>query len=463
MMASSARARFIVGPLGSGKTMGCIVELLRRALEQAPDRQGIRPTRFVIIRNTMAQLRATVLADVRSYLGPILRYRVTDTALQFRIPLPDGTSVESDWLLIPLETQEDTRRLLSLQLTGGWIEEFREVPFQIVAPLLGRVGRYPQLARVAPSWSGIIGSSNPYAVGSEWHEALEVTPRDNWALFRQPSGLSPDAENIENLPPNYYKNLAEENSEEWVAVHVHARNGESLAGQAVFRTSFVPDAHLVDTLEPQRGRALVIGLDFGRTPAAVLLQTDAHGRILVLEEITSTDMGLQQFLQTKLRPIVSGERYAMCQVVVSFDPSGVTKSQINEMSCWDVLKAEGWVSYPAPTNDIPPRLRAIERELLATRVVTDSETGKSRQTPALLISRHHCPTLVKAFMGDYKYKRRRDQSLEETPDKNHPYSDVMDACGYGIMGLSAGVVGRVMTQLAAAQTKRAPVPATAWT
>ena len=58
--------RFIVGPVGSGKSMGCIMELLRRARMQKPDANGRRNTRFALIRNTMQQLRTTVLSDVHA-------------------------------------------------------------------------------------------------------------------------------------------------------------------------------------------------------------------------------------------------------------------------------------------------------------------------------------------------------------------------------------------------------------
>ena len=50
--------RLIMGPVGSGKSAGCFMELLRRAHLQEPDSQGVRRTRFAIIRNTLQQLRS---------------------------------------------------------------------------------------------------------------------------------------------------------------------------------------------------------------------------------------------------------------------------------------------------------------------------------------------------------------------------------------------------------------------
>src|SRR5215471_3639042 len=128
MMDDEHRIRTLVGPLGSGKTMGCIMELLKRACEQRPY-NGVRYTRFACIRNTLQQLRQTVLSDAMQYLGPCAKFYTTDSTLQIRLQLPDGSSVHSDWPLIPLDTKEDVRRLLSMQLTGAYVNELREVPF----------------------------------------------------------------------------------------------------------------------------------------------------------------------------------------------------------------------------------------------------------------------------------------------------------------------------------------------
>jgi hypothetical protein len=46
------------------------------------------------------------------------------------------------------------------------------------------------------------------------------------------------------------------------------------------------------------------------------------------------------------------------------DPSGVAKSNISEESCFDAVQRHGLPAYPAPTNDIEPRLRAVENLLL---------------------------------------------------------------------------------------------------
>lgn len=434
----SSLVRCIVGPIGSGKSMACIMELLRRATEQAPDDNGKRNTRFAIIRNTSQQLRTTVLVDIRQYLGPMQDYYTTDSTVRIRVPLPDGTTVVSDWLLIPLDTEEDQKRLLSMQLTGAWINEVREVPFKIIDPLIGRLGRYPSKAMGGPSWHGLIMDTNPWDTDSPYHEVFVLNPPRNWTLYHQPSGIGPEAENVENLPLNYYENLASR-GEEWAAVHIESHWGTSNAGQAVFRRSFHAPTHVRDMkaiVNPMR--PLIVGMDFGRTPTALVGQIDSMGRLLIFKEVTTEDCGLIQMLEEHLKPVLFNEPFAGKRVFVIADPAGKEKSQVTEQSAFDALKDQGFIAYPAPSNKIAPRLTAVESILRKT-------IGGA---PALQLSREGCPTLVRALGNKYRYRRRaKDGQLEDVPEKLHPWSDVADCLQYMCMGANADYVGRVMARL----------------
>lgn len=451
-MLDDSLARFLVGPLGSGKSMGCIMELLRRARQQRPDHEGLRRTRTVIVRNTMSQLRLTALEDIRLYLKDMFKYFVTDATVQLRAPMDDGTTIHADWVMIPLDTKQDVQRLLSMQLTSAWINEFREVPIDVVSALIGRLGRYPPKSMGGPTWFGLIADSNPCDVDSPYYERLVVAPEANWKLFHQPSGLNMDAENVENLPPGYYENLLSERDEGWSDVHVRSQWGSSVSGQAVFKRSFNPEKHVVEGLKVNPFRPLIVGLDFGRTPAAILGQSDPLGRVLFFEEVLSEDMGLRQFLTERLKPRLMEEPYMGKRVFVIADPAGTQKSQLAEESAFDVLKQAGLAAYPATTNDIGRRLLAFEK------LLTDFPGGE----PGLQISRMGCPTLVRALSGQYKYRRKTNGQLDDRPEKLHPWSDVADAGQYLALAVNADLVGRAI-----ARTTRRPVEqkftAAAWT
>ena len=453
-MLDNSKVRLIIGPYGSGKTTGCIMELMRRAMMEYPDANNVRRTRFVVVRNTAQQLRQTVLEDIRKWLSPAMTYRVTDSTVQFRFSHPTQGRIESDWLLIPLDKPEDQQRLLSLNITGGWVSEFREVPVRVVEALLGRCGRYVPIGVKGNAWHGVIGESNPPDEDSEWYNKLEIERPPTWKLFKQPGGMDPNAENKEpgRLPPNYYEDLIASNNPDWVDVHVHAKYGKSLSGQAVFRASFKPDFHVTyNSLKPIPSLPLMIGQDFGRTPASLIGQVDNRGRLLIFNEATSVDMGIEQFATTTLRPLMFNNFTGLSSFMVA-DPTGKDKNQVSEESPFDALRRLGFRVYGAPSNALEPRLRAVEQLLL--RQVDGG--------PMLLIDGANCPQLVQALKFHYRYKRKQNMELEDKPEKTHPWSDLADCLQYMALSTNANYTGKVIMD--SRPRPRRPAPSVAgWT
>ncbi|MCU4363548.1 hypothetical protein, partial [Acinetobacter sp. WU_MDCI_Abxc22] len=58
-LASRSFIKGLMGPVGGGKSTVCLFDLLARAVSQQPSK-GVRRTKFIILRNTMAQLTTTV-------------------------------------------------------------------------------------------------------------------------------------------------------------------------------------------------------------------------------------------------------------------------------------------------------------------------------------------------------------------------------------------------------------------
>ena len=56
--------RGLRGPVGSGKSVACCVEVFRRSLEQKKNKEGIRKSRWAVIRNTNPQLRTNYYKDL---------------------------------------------------------------------------------------------------------------------------------------------------------------------------------------------------------------------------------------------------------------------------------------------------------------------------------------------------------------------------------------------------------------
>lgn len=449
-MSSKAFVRIILGPVGSGKSTGCLMELVRRAAQQAPGPDGIRRTRFAIVRQTLQQIKQTVLKEFYTWVEPITTFKVSENTIYLAFD-----DVRSEIHLIPLDDENDQRRLLSMQLTGAWVNEFPEIDPAIIPSLCGRLGRYPSQAQGGPSWFGLIMDGNFPNEGGQWHELLETNLPADYQLFKQPGGRTPEAENIENLPGGheYYNRLARGQSAEWVKRYVDAQYGNDPSGMAVFRDSYTHSFHSRDEILPIPGRPLLVGQDFGRDPWSVICQLDHRGRFLVLEEVEGTDIGLEQHILLNLRPRLMDPRYQNLPVAVIGDPSGVAKSSLYEETSFDVLKREGFVAFPAPTNDIDPRLRAVESFLL-------QQVGGEAM---FLIDRSRCPTLVQGLRGGYKYLKMKSGQRKPMPDKNQ-YSHPMDGLQYAALAAHGGMVqGRIINRLKAPKKVSAPFSARAWT
>lgn len=467
-MKSESFGRLIAGPVGSGKTTACLFELFRRACEQTPAPDGLRYTRFAIVRQTLKQLKDTVLKDIVAWLSGVATYKVSDNTVYIHFG-----DVRSEWLLIPLDDPEDQRRLLSMQLTGAWMSEAIEMDVGIISPLAGRCGRFPAANLGGASWMGIIADTNMPSEGSSWYEFMETKTPPDWQIHIQPGGMSDEAENLEwltqtpdtlKLPVDnparlaqgrtYYERFIRSNTEDWCQRYVHAQYGDDPSGTAVFRETFKRSWHIEPELFPVPSMPLLVGIDFGRDPCAIVVQCDHRGRLLVLEEIIAADMGLELQLQQQVRPALMKERYLGKPLAFIGDPSGVAKSTLYEETSFDLIKREGFACYPAPSNDIGRRLGAVEAWLLGSR-----DGG-----PALLIDAERCPTLVRALAGGYRYAKTRAGQRKPLPEKNQ-YSHVMDAFQYACLAAHGGMNEYIGRSLARAAQRRTPqrVSSGAWT
>lgn len=472
-MKSNAYGRIIAGPVGSGKTVSCLMEVLRRALmqERAPD--GYRYTRFAVVRQTFKQLRDTILKDAQDWFSArgLGTWKISEST--FHLLFDD---VRCEMIFLPLEDAQEQARLLSMQLTAAWLSEAIEMNLDILGPVSGRIGRYPSGARGQPTWMGILADTNMPTLMSPWQQFMENLPPD-WSLFRQAGGMDPTAENLNwvfqtadtiKLPYNhpvrlaqgrkYYQNLVSMHGNEtpWTQRYVHAQFGDDPSGLAVFRATFRAQFHIVDQTTLIPGYPLIVAQDFGRNPWSLICQPDHMGRLIIHEEVAGTNVGLEKHVMESLKPRLMQDKYLGFKVAVVGDPAGIAKDSIAEESCFDALKRMGLPAIPAPTNDIEPRLRAVEA-LLVRQVLGG---------PALAINRGGCPMLCRAMGGGYRFTKTKVGGLRNIPEKNDPegYSHVADCLQYAALVVHGGMMPYVMTILRPIVTNRRPrINAAGWT
>lgn len=441
-----ARVRGIRGPVGSGKSVACAMEVWRMAMSQAPTAEGVRRSRFAIIRNTFGELRSTTIKTWQEWIPDDICPIVYDSPIRgmLKVPHPDGvTTVESEILFLALDKPKDVKKLLSLELTGAWINEAREIPWSIVLAVRQRIGRYPRKDDAPITQVSLLMDTNPPDTDHWWYQAAEehrmpnapdesppLAPKD-FTFFAQPPALlklagakylpNPEAENVENqqLGYSYWVDQIPGATAEWIKVYLLGQYGFVLDGKLVY-PEYRDDIHCRPVRAIQ-GLPLLLGWDFGLTPACIVGQLTPRGALHIIDEFVSEDMGIEQFASEVVKPQLA-LRYPAWKlrenILSAGDPAGNDPAQTDETTCFQVLKELGFVINGGgrQTNEFLPRRTAVARFL----------TRMDRGVPSYVLD-PGCKWLRKGFLGGYHYRRMQvpgKMIYRDEPDKDafsHPH------------------------------------------
>ena len=449
-----------MGPVGSGKSYGCAAEIMLRAVKQPPSpKDGVRYTRFVIIRNSYPELRTTTIKTWLELFpehiwGP-MRW---SPPISHHLKLPsrgEAHGIDCEVIFMALDQPKDVRKLLSLELTGAWVNEARELPLAVVQGLTHRVGRYPTKSNGGCPWRGIWMDTNPMDDDHWWHRLAEREPvrgKYKWEFFKQPGGVietlpddegsipaagkfwkvSETAENINNLPQGYYDQQLGGKNLDWIRCYAGGQYVYVQEGRPVWPeyddSVMSSDDIVVDPTLP-----IQIGLDFGLTPAAVFGQRMASGRWNILKEIVTDDMGLERFGLILLNEI--NVHYPKQEILVWGDPAGQKRDEIFEVTAFDHLRTIGLNAKPTASNDFQVRREAAAMPM--NRFI-DKRVG--------LQVHKGCQRLRKSLAGGYHFKRVAvgggHERFRDAANKNE-HSHVGDAFGYLMLG---GGEHKIMTR-----------------
>lgn len=455
------KIKAIIGPFGSAKSSGCIMEIFQNGCLQKPDQEGFRRTRFMAVRNTYRQLKDTTMKSFFDWFPPRLFgvYNETDKRYSMEIPLPDKTTAMIEVLFRALDDAEDVANLLSLEVSGAWINEYREIPKIIFDGIDGRVPRYPAEKDGGCDYPMIVMDTNPPDT-DHWSYKLfeEDTFKDpqigtKMQLFKQPSGLSEDAENLPNLAKGYYQDICIGKDDDWIKVYVKAEYGYIKTGKPVYKNYSDPLHCAKEPIEPMRNVPVIIGLDFALNPAAVLTQPIPSGAFNVFCELLGEGMPLEAFLRDILMPVLRS-KYMGLRFVVCGDPSGINRSSTDGNTCYKMLSMAGLEAKPAHTNAYQARYAAV-----------DSLLVKQYEGKATFQLSPECPLLRKGFQGEYKFPEHYSYSqrgivTDLRPLKNlfsHPH----DALQYAAMGYQFIEMARETSSKAYQRRKSRPSAETA--
>jgi hypothetical protein len=246
-----------------------------------------------------------------------------------------------------------------------------------------------------------------------------------WKFFQQPPAVfmneqgkwevNPDAENLSNLPANYYENQIAGADDKYIRNLLACEPGVVLTGKPVF-PNFSYRTHVSPTpLVATRSLPLTVACDVGLNPFALVGQITPRG-LRIIDEVYPGDSGLEEMLDDYLLPLLRS-KYAGFKINVVIDPAGAGRSGVDKRTAFDVFHARGIRAYPASTNSLAPRIEAVNFFL--------GRIDGLQIDPS-------CKVLIDGFAGEYAYElvHGKHSQYKETPVKTHPCSDAADCCQY---------------------------------
>ena len=469
--------RVLWGPVGSGKSTLCCGAIMANAMLQ-PAVNGIRSSRYIVVRNTQPELKSTTIASTwlrifpERFCGPMtysapITHRIK-VAPVLRSREGDIPGLDAEVVFLAIDQEADVDKLRSYDTTGAWINEGALVPLSAAQMMIRRIGRFPaKIGDIEAVDPFLLIDSNASDEDNELRQ-LEAQAPAGWKFFHQPPAVlevtlagrgavcidpdprytgkqfdhgaviraagrswvvNPQAENLAHLRREYYPAQLPGSTLEQIQRDLQVRFVYVQDGRPVV-PEFSQQVHVVDDL-PMIDAPLEMGGDIGGgtlNPAAALGQRHESGTWLIHDELVCADVGLKDYclaLKGKLaephlqKPGVKVGRF-------HGDPAGNKRDELFGDVIFEHLRAAGIDAHPVHSNDLELRIQAIRNPF--TRMV--------RGKPAILIHRR-CKTLIQALAGKWKYRKIQvsgGDRYSDKPEKSHPYSDIGDAATYLIMG-----------------------------
>lgn len=458
---STASVVCIQGPVRSGKSVASIMRVYLAMMKIEPDHTGKRRSRWLVVRNNYPDLLNTTIKTWLEWF-PEKIYGTFKWTPPYRHMMKFG-DVEAEVIFQSYAGEEDIPSLKSLEITGAWINEAQYYTRRFCVAVLERTGWFPRPG--GPSWLQIdmnappLGHWVPIMRGDapppeDWTESERRahTKPDTWEFLVQPPwfiermdaqgsvlayDINPLAENLRFTGEERIRGLLEGRTKDEIDADLMNRVMISQSGLPVF-PMFVRDVHIAKTrLTAIEGFPLMVGLDFGRRPAAVVMQ-NVGGRWFVLGELTALNTAAEDFAPALKRYL--SRRFAAWMADggpgIQFwgDPSGDEKrGETNNDTAFGIFQKHGMLVRKADRGN----RRTIRLETM-TMVLNRMVHGQ----PGILFDPQDCPKLTTALGGAYVFQRKKvsgSPTYHDEPLKNE-FSDPVDACIEVLMG---GHEGRV--------------------
>ena len=438
------------GPVGSGKTVGMCLRIMRHAQEQSPSPiDGLRHSRWFLCRNTYPDLRRTTIRTwLEVFPEELYGKFFWGQPPSHRVKFAD-VRLEVDFLA--LDKEEDIRKLRSGEYTGGAFNEVQYIEKALFDEAQSRVDRYPSMEHGGAKWAGVIADANAPdedhwlasltgqvdpPPGLSPDELMEYEWPDTWGFYLQPPALienidkhgrvlgydvNPNAENLDNLSPTYYARQIVGKKKAWIDSRLMVRVVLVVEGDPVY-PMFRREFHVAPgALSPIPGHDVNVSLDFGRAPAALFSQ-EINGREFVQFEMQAFNESAAVFAP-KVKRFLE-QHYPGSALLMNGDPKGADKGQANDETPFEIFAGYGMSVTPS-TNNITTRVEAVSYAL------NDNPGGVNRW-----VISPRCRTLIVGLAG--RYCNEKDPETGELKPTKNKYSHLCNAFEYKAMSRGEG-------------------------
>jgi len=231
----------------------------------------------------------------------------------------------------------------------------------------------------------------------------------------------------------------EKKGERFVQIMLRGETGFLAEGDPAFK-GFSERIHISkEFLHPVNSVPLLMDWDFGfDCPAVNFFQKDYRDRIVNYATLVGLDISTEDFA-TDVTDF-SRDTFKRVPHWVAVDPAGKAQLSASDTTDIEILRNKGFEVVFIPST--PRQRHAIIRHKLATEQI--------------LINSENCQELIEAFMGGYCLKKE-PKDEDDIKDPNHPYKDVMDAFGYGLMCCGVPLVDKPRSEPRVSLSKAPPL------
>ncbi|MFA5695912.1 MAG: hypothetical protein WC917_00400 [Bacilli bacterium] len=436
------RVRVVRGHVGSGKSTMMCAEIVFRAVKMAACRDGIKRSRWAIVRNTYGDLAKTTLTTWKMWFSNLgsMRWREGKSFTiehKFTVIIKEGDTeskhqVEMELLPIALDNVADvTKHLKSLEVTGVFLNEMSELNRMVLDFFSGgRLPRFPSLKDMPDDvtyWCGIFADTNPPEVESWIYKLFEVEKPPEYTMLCQPPAvlrqgdkyiINPEAEHLKfilNCEEEYIK-MTWGKDEAFIRVYLMGEYG-TLSNQKRVYYGYNDNIHSSNNINIDFKSPLIIGADLGTVAPAIGIAQMQGAQLVGIKEFCGEFTTIRELCHDAVMPWLHENCKGMRIDAVIYDPADTYDGaeQLREFF--------GIAVRPAITNSVVLRIDAVSLRLAQL----------TKGQPAIIFSRSGCPQTRKGFNGKYYYRRVQvigEDRYTDEPHKIHPFSDIHDSWQY---------------------------------